>query len=137
VIVVPEKWKKLVTKLEKELTFMSRNFELEAEEQLFLCLVGRLKESNGSIFNSGKSHQAQLREFMIKRLVQAIFQLINGKKISSSKVVNIALDINGMFFDEMKKSDADKLAKNILNYVERSNHFMQQKVIDLILSRKA
>ena len=135
VIVVPRKWKKLVSVCEIELVQMCRNFELEAEEQLFIWLIGRLKKSKGSIINSGKTHQAQLREFMIKRLIQAIYQLSNGKKMSSNAVVNASLGISGIFFEQMSRSDAAKHSKKILVYVERTNHFMQQKVIDVLLSK--
>lgn len=51
-VFIPAEWKRLVSKKMKELVLMSRNFELAAEEHLFLSLVEKLKNSNGNVFNN-------------------------------------------------------------------------------------
>lgn len=131
-VVIPKKWKTLVKNNEGKLILMARNFEFQAQEQLFLWLVKQLKCSKGNVNNSGKKHKSQMREVMVKKLIESVLQFFQKEKISVNLVANISQDISGIFFDAMRLSDAQVLVKNISQYVKHNNLFLQKTVIDII-----
>ena len=132
-VFIPAEWKRLVDKKMKELILMSRNFELAAEEHLFLSLVEKLKNSNGNVLNSGKPHKWQLREVMTKRIIQGLYnkpELLNETK---TFIADIALELVGMFFSSVNKRDeAIKMAEKISKNLHDEKKFIQKQVIELL-----
>ena len=131
-IVVRKKSKRLIEKYEQELVLMGRNFELGAEEQLFISLINRLKNSDGSLFNSGKTHPSQARELMTKRLMEGIFQLFTNENVSTILAATISLDITGIFYDPMKQSEAEKLVPKLVKTVRLEKDFLKKTVQELL-----
>jgi hypothetical protein len=134
-VFVPIEWKKLAIELMPQLTVMSRNFELGSMEQLFLYLLNELQNSKGSIYNSGKPHDLQVRELLIKRIMQGFFCHFGVISPTDTFVADTTLNIVGVFFDEMKRNDAIKLAGLIRKNVAQETSFLQQKVMDLLLEQ--
>lgn len=134
-IVIPKEWRNFVNKREKELILMARNFELEAEEQLFLLLINRLKKSKGNKLNSGKKHNAQVREFITKKFIQLIPYFFQNEKISNNLAINLSLDISNIFFEPMKPSDANKFSKDIMQDARRNMGFLSSTVADLLIKQ--
>lgn len=132
-VFIPVDWKRLINKNIGDLTLMSRNFELNAEEHLFLSLVAKLKNSKGSVFNSGKPHEWQLRELMTKRIIQSLLNQPCLAKETKTFHADIALDLVGIFFGAVGKRDdvikiVEKIAQNLLDEKE----FIQKQVLDLL-----
>lgn len=131
-IVVPKKWKQFVHKDIEHLILMSRNFELQAEEDLFLLLVKKLQNSPGSVYNSGKRHEQQTRELFIKQIMRQLLPLPWIKNNTDTSIADLSMGIISIFFNEMSRSDAITLVKSVRENVEKETSFLQNTVQDLI-----
>lgn len=132
-VFIPVDWKRLVNKNMDKLILMSRNFELNAEEHLFLSLIEKLKNSKGNVFNSGKPHEWQLRELMTKRIVQSLLNKSDLANETKTFLADIALDLVGIFFESVsKRDDVIKMVEEIAQNLFDEKEFMQKRVIDLL-----
>lgn len=119
----------------ERLTVMSRNFENESEEYLFLTLLNILKSSAGSIYNSGKRHELIIREVMSKKIVQQLFTIFK-EKISSTTATDITMNIVCSFFEEcMSRSDLISIATKIKENVQADRKIHEMTVGDYISSQ--
>ncbi len=135
-IVNPKSHKVLVHELNTELNLMSQSFKLEVEKHLFIYLINRLRASQGNIYNSGKTHNYQIREFMMKKICEQLFYVFGINQITNTLVADIALNITSLFFDEMSRPDAIALAKKIKSNVIESRKFLDTKIGELIFQQK-
>lgn len=131
-IVVPVEQRRLVEKHEEDLTLMARGFEFSGEKHLFLYLVERLKQSNGSPFDAGTRRYPPARLFMTKRLVELTYEFLQCEALTENLITSVVLDISGVFFDAMKSTEAKKFIKTVIDSTKRHRFFLEQKVSDLI-----
>lgn len=129
---VPLGWKRLPDKYFKEIVLMSRNFELDSEEQLFLKLLDKLQNSDGTVYNSGKPHDFQVRELLIKRVMQGLFFIFGVERLTNTFVADLSLAIAAIFFDEMKRADAISLSKKVRENVIKEAAFLRMTVSEIL-----
>ncbi|NDH08057.1 MAG: hypothetical protein EBY16_00265 [Gammaproteobacteria bacterium] len=112
---VPIERTRLMEKYEPELYQMSRNFELDIEEHLFVCLLNRLKKSSGNIYNSGRP---SIRELLTKRIMQGVFWSFSRQKLTATFVADLTNEIIGRFFTPIARNSAISIAGAIKNQVQ-------------------
>lgn len=118
----------------RKLIRLARNFELDAEEQLFNLLVRKLEKSMGSQTNLNKRHDNEVREYMTKRLFKVISMYFSHELLSMNLVVDVVLDITTIFFDKiMNKYDAEALFDGLRKSAEKEQVFLKKTVEELIL----
>lgn len=118
-----------------KLRLMSLNFELDAEQHLFICLIDKLKNSKGNILYAGKSHGYIVRQYIMKRIITELFNFFELNGVTHTFIADIAMEITGLFFDnEMSRADAIAMAKKIIPIFKRNREFLNSTVKELIFT---
>lgn len=133
-IVPPKQWHGLAKKYKNELHYMSRTFESELEEHLFVYLINKLQSGQKkNIYNSSKKHSHIYREFLTKRIMQGVLSVF-GRNLTVVFVADIALLITGIFFDPMDRDDARKLVRLVKENVFSEQELLQKTIKEIIFS---
>lgn len=134
-IVIPSKMKEMTLKFKTHLMALSQTFELEAQSQLFNYLIYESMQNPISIYNSGKKHPDIVREYFTKRIMAHLCTFFKGNATNSC-LIDVTLDIVGLFFTPMDRDNASKLFKKVKSNQQKNEKFMNKLVKDLIPDAK-
>lgn len=139
--VTKEKLKSIETamrKLKHELTKGGGLYFFEESKQYLLqyLLDERINDDRQNIYTSKKIHNHILRQLLTKKIAQCLFIMYGLPEISNAFVVDIALDISSVFFDNpMDRGDAISMTKNIHSQIIQDNTFKEQTIGSLLAKR--
>jgi|GEM_PF-2627726 len=113
------------------------HFDSESKQHLFNHLLDELLgDLKDNVYSSRKNHPNVLRQYLTKKIMQCLFRAFGVQNITRILVVDLALDLTGIFFqNSMDRSDAATEAEKILRNIIKEDDFKKQTVETILITK--